>query len=750
MKKRMVLFGIMLGLMTIPVGKVYAAGMAETEQTEADDTWESELSSGYIDDGQRMDYYEPLPSGSSLYRSSAIPAAYDARDAGVVTSVKNQNPFGTCWAFAALAAGESSLISQYPDTFNTSVDLSEFHMAYFFYHYVTDPLDNLTNDCTSITTNINYLELGGNNYMSMFALSSWRGAADEEKAPYINDNSLKLQKPDDSLAFDDIAHLQNTRIVSMKNSDDVKKLIMEYGAVASGMYTGSSLSSAYYNFETGAYCQNVSEKSDHAITVIGWDDDYPASNFVSTCQPSSNGAWLVKNSWGEDQEAYLWISYEDMALSNMDAFAFLLETADNYDFNYQYDGCYGNTYIMVPDGYSLANVYTASGAEYERLDAVSIALADDNVRYSVQIYKNPGTSDPRSGDAMFPEPLTGTTDYAGYYTIKLDTPVYFTNGDQYAVVFTLSDQDAGDNSVNCYADCSMSVSDIAFDCYMEKNQSYYCSPNQALDFYSQVKNADGEVLQMCPRIKAFTNGVSEDEYAQGVESAKVWNGVCKAPDGNWYYFVNNKIDQSYTGFAENENGTWYVTNGKVTFADYTVIKDKTGAIGNAGVWYYVVKSKVQEKYTGVANYKNENGWWYIRNGKVDFTYTGVAKNANGWWRIVKGKVDFSCNSVEKNANGWWYIRNGKVDFTYTGVAKNANGWWRIVKGKVDFSCNSVEKNANGWWRIQNGKVNFGFNGIAQNTNGWWYIRNGKVNFNYNGYVTSGQKKYRVINGKVQR
>ena len=34
-----------------------------------------------------------------------------------------------------------------------------------------------------------------------------------------------------------------------------------------------------------------------AVTIIGWDDDYPASNFPGGLQPPENGAWLIKNSW---------------------------------------------------------------------------------------------------------------------------------------------------------------------------------------------------------------------------------------------------------------------------------------------------------------------------------------------------------------------------------------------------------------------------------------------------------------------
>ncbi len=253
------------------------------------------------------------------------------------------------------------------------------------------------------------------------------------------------------------------------------------------------------------------------------------------------------------------------------------------------------------------------------------------------------------------------------------------------------------------------------------------------------------------------------------------NGLYQITPGElWGYYVDGKVDTSYTGFASNSNGKWYVVNGYIEFNQNTVVKDGTGAIGTKGTWYYVVGNKVQDTFTGLANYKNENGWWYIVNGEVDFSHNGVDKNkngwwyvtggkvqfgftglanyknANGWWYISGGKVNFNANTVAKNKNGWWYVTGGKVQFGFTGLAnyKNSNGWWYIKSGKVDFTHSGVDKNKNGWWYVSGGKVNLNFTGIASNVNGTWYLRGGKVQFGYSGTVRVGSQTYNVRNGKV--
>lgn len=448
----------------------------------------------YNDDGTRMDYYDPVDEVPALY--SAVPAAYDSRDDGYVTSVKDQLEYGTCWAFSALSAGESSMLARGLADTSSTLDYSEYQLAYFFFHHENDPLGNLKGDYTSPIGG-NYLSVGGNNYFTLFALASWCGAADESVAPY-EDASPSSVLPS-SLAYRDVAHMQGAYIVSMENMDDVKRLIMNYGAVA-GAVNMSTYN--YYNSRTDALYQDYTTKSNHAVTIIGWDDDYPVQNFSSNCRPMYPGAWLIKNSWGEDQQ-YFWVSYEDTCLRSQDAFAFIMENADNYDYNYQYDGGFGSASYTISNGNSMANVFTVKGSAREQIEAVSVALASDNVKYSVQIYKNPKTDKPESGTPMLKTPLVGYTTYAGYYTIELDTPVVLNKGDKFSVVYTFESLEPGRDYVNCYTDCSGSQTWIEFECYSEANQSYYMAADGTVaDLYDTYPG-----MGAAPRIKAFTSKV---------------------------------------------------------------------------------------------------------------------------------------------------------------------------------------------------------------------------------------------------
>ncbi len=519
------------------ISEEYAVGQ------EINSGWEpSKAEIGYLDIGEKVSPYTAL--NNKLLRSLNIPSSYNANLSALkyISSVKNQNPYNTCWAFALTAAAESNMLRKGYGTY----DFSEYQLAYFTYNQAFDALGNTAGDSTRIVNGSNYLDLGGTNLWTMFAVANWIGLASETSAPY------GLAAPNsalsDSLAYRDVVHMQQCRMISMVDAQDVKQAIMDYGSVVSAI----NFDSVFFNPNTSALNYNKT-LCNHAITIIGWDDNYNRTNFATGHQPSSNGAWLVKNSWGNDNYPYMWVSYEDVAISNQDAYAYSFELSDNYDNNYQYDGAYGTYSYGIYNGESVANCFTVKAGKTEQLRAVSIALYDDNINYSIQIYKNSSTSDPRSGQSMLSTPVTGTTTYAGYYTIDLNQDISLNYGDTFSVVFTLKDMDAGDNSVDLFIDRSYysSSNGVKFISNTEKNQSYLIDEsNHVYDF---KENSSNGICGICPRIKAFTDTITSlDSVTKAMY--RLYN-----PNSGEHFYTSSVSEKNYlvkAGWMD-EGIAWY-------------------------------------------------------------------------------------------------------------------------------------------------------------------------------------------------
>ena len=349
-----------------------------------------------------------------------------------ITSIKNQNPYGTCWAHAAMASAEADLWKK--GLADSTIDLSEWQLAYFFYHTVVDPLGGTAGDSVTVVTDSSaedYLDRGGNQQLATYRLATWQGVTQEADAPYSTVYNDRTKTLDDALAYGkDAYHLENAYWVSMKDRDIVKQLIMEYGACAASYYHDSAYfnsSSQWNRSEPLAEYKPTGTSTNHAITIVGWDDNYSKDNF-GTYKPSSNGAWLCKNSWGSNwsKDGLFYISYEDSPNLNGNAYFYDYGTGDNYDYNYQYDGGVGMSTYSVANA---ANVYTANSAE--TLKAVGFYTEDVQYTCTIKIYKN-CTGNPVSGTLVSTQ--TATEPYAGFHTVVLDTPVDLNAGDTYSVV----------------------------------------------------------------------------------------------------------------------------------------------------------------------------------------------------------------------------------------------------------------------------------------------------------------------------
>ncbi len=437
------------------------AAQEETESTEAEIISDNMLPAAPEQTGAGIHANTLIPfeiDGTDIYAGFGNASFYGVSKADItapqydprmkapeeMTSVKNQNPWGTCWAFATMALLENSMIRQ--GLSDNSIDLSERHLAYFSRNTGSDMLGNASDDRITSSPDNTYLMAGGNAYMSAIRLMNWQGAAIESAYPYSN-ASTAPEKIDASYAQDTAVLAHDFYFVPTKEAsreekiDAVKKLIADYGCVQWSYYDADP----YFNDDTDAYYNPNGSSTNHAVTIVGWDDEFPAGHFGNSryenvYKPEGDGAWIVKNSWGErfGENGYFYISYEDQSLGSGNPASVAVAAADTYDHNYFYGNTTYFSALRFGGAVRIAQVYQVK-SDGESLAAVSVMLNSDKVDYRIQVYKNPQledgvVQDPESGEPLLETPVTGTTGYAGLYTIDLPETAAFAKGDYMAVV----------------------------------------------------------------------------------------------------------------------------------------------------------------------------------------------------------------------------------------------------------------------------------------------------------------------------
>ena len=501
---------------------------------------------------------------------SEIPSRYSLLEEGYVTIPKNQESGGNCWAFAAIASLESCILKasgQY-------LDLSEENMKNLMALYSDYGWKMDTN-------------AGGYNSMAIGYLVSWLGPVFDEVDSYDDLSHL-------SSVFNSTMHIQNIVYLTRDNftdNDAIKEAILKYGAVATSMYHVSTYMKKgyYYQGDNGA---------NHAVTIVGWDDNYDVSNFRDT--PPGKGAWLVKNSWGPtwNGNGYFYVSYYDTKFaqagkSNM-AYTFILNDTIPYDKNYQYD-VPGTTDILVSYNSSLyyKNRFTATDDEY--LAGIATYF-DKAVNWTLSVFVND----------KFISSECGVYD-AGYYTIQLSNFIKLHKGDAFEILFSLSG-----------TDLSIPISEI----YSLNNQFYdegisYISYDGInwIDLYNytlQISTHTYASQVAC--IKAFT-------YLNEISTNVSLNGECGG-------FNSVNITAYVIDFYGNN-----VNGGNVTFniegVDYVV--DVSGGIASLTHNFTTNPSTITATYNGVGYITSQNNMVLNipkRTVDLDMSFTQYQGNVN--------------------------------------------------------------------------------------------------------------------------
>jgi len=357
---------------------------------------------GYIPPPIDLSHLDEIPV-ERAGESATLPNSFDWRDQGKVTSVRDQNPCGTCWVHGTLAAVESKVLIEE----STTYDFSEQNLI-----CCTDPswVYLIGNRCSA----------GGWSWLAADTLTK-KGTRLESCQPY-NTGTIDTEACGDSCQT--IRRITDYRVIAWRASapeviEPIKSAVYNNGPLAvsychddSHLYSGSI-----------CYWPNCTQPANHLVCIVGWDDT------IAHPGGGGYGAWIVKNSWGTGwgDNGYFYLCYGSANMGSVCYFEY-----QDYDPNetvyywdeagWVSDGGYGDNSAWM------ASVFTSN--QDGSLSNVEFWTTSNNAQYDLYVYNG------SFGSQLAHQ--TGSCEECGYYSVSLGTPVSLNNGQQFTVAVKMT------------------------------------------------------------------------------------------------------------------------------------------------------------------------------------------------------------------------------------------------------------------------------------------------------------------------
>ena len=277
---------------------------------------------------------------------------------------------------------------------------------------------------------------GGGTAKTLAYWSRWSGPVNASDDPF---NETSKVSPTNLTV---IKHVQDVVYLPVMDIVQLKLAVFKYGSVVIGYKfvqpEVKTINGTTFESEVSPIV-SLPQFSSHVVDIVGWDDNYPGSNFGENIP---DGAFILKNSFGTSEyntklnktiyyegEGFNYISYYDMALSkeNIPYAIVNIEDVDNYKENYYHDpagtllnlgfnnqtACFSNQFVSN-NSYSLA--------------AFSLYTFGVDSTYEAYVYVNDNLAHTQCGVIHNP----------GYSTVKLSDYIWLNKNDIFRITVKLT------------------------------------------------------------------------------------------------------------------------------------------------------------------------------------------------------------------------------------------------------------------------------------------------------------------------
>ena len=410
---------------------------------------------------------------------------------------------------------------------------------------------------------MSFADCGGNEPAALMMASTYMGVVSESDCPHTEANIKAIQNEMRTTGLADSRkpyafnknkyELINAYFLNKNDRDSVKEAIMKYGSVGIGYFENRDdknchqVNDQWYYLapdkavkilDDGSCGEEKDLWANHAVMIVGWDDTVSFNYFFvdgdiyeerenhlvasysiieddtgiyypiykkEESRVDNDGAWLVRNSWGDDNyladHGYFWLPYDDLNLDSVMC-AVDADVAGKYKYNYHYDTTLADDTYNYHGLGKLANIFKVSSDEDQVLEAVNIAWKSANNDYEIQIYTNDNQmSNPEDGELKLTQSVHNGS--SGIKTIELDNSILVNKETYYSIIVK-----ANTSETEIFYDCTHVENDWDRRCYNEVHlgESWENDSGTWTDLNTTPAIDMGDkIYGYTPRIRGLTN-----------------------------------------------------------------------------------------------------------------------------------------------------------------------------------------------------------------------------------------------------